>query len=70
MDCLKDLKNTQDKHSADLSNMAGLKEMFDRFKEELRIKGEKEKENNNSDKNTQNNSNSNDHSGNIDKTVI
>lgn len=41
MNCLKDLKSQQDKHTADLSGLAGLKEMFDRFKEELRVKEEK-----------------------------
>lgn len=33
MDCLKDLKTQQDKHSSDLSNLNGLKEMFDKFRE-------------------------------------
>jgi len=33
MDCLKDLKTQQDKHVSEISNIAGLKEMFDKFKE-------------------------------------
>ena len=65
MDCLKDLKTQQDKHTKDLSNMAGLKEMFDKFREQLRIKEQKDKENNNN-----NNQNDKDNSSMIDKAAL
>lgn len=68
MDCLKDLKTQQDKHSSELNNISGLKEMFDKFREQLRIKEEKQKENsNNYDKN---NNNSNENSSLFDKSAL
>ncbi len=62
MDCLKDLKNQQDKHSSEINNLSGLREMIENLKEEMRLKDEtriKEEKENNNNNNTQNNTNSN-----------
>ena len=56
MNCLKDLKNQQDQHSASLNGLSTLKEVFDKFREEINNRDH----NNNNDKQQTNNEGNND----------